>query len=144
MSHLLPIPTRLDPIALRLAGWDGLASRIDAVRRDTGASFVAVDQYALASELAHGLAGETIVLGAESRWALMDLPRADMQGRDGLLVRDMRHGDRLDPSVWVDGVLVGQASRIARGTALEVFNIFRVRVARAEDPALVVLPRPRP
>ena len=144
VSHLLPIPTRLDPIALRLAGWDGLASQIDAVRRDTGASFVAVDQYALASELTHGLSREATVLGAESRWALMDLPRADMQGRDGLLVRDMRHGDRLDPSVWVDGVLIGQAARTARGTALERFNIFHVRVARAEDPALVVLPRPRP
>ena len=142
VSHIIPIPTRLDPIALRLSGWDGLAAQIDAIRRDQGAAFVAVDQYALASELAHGLSRETVVLGAESRWSLMDLPRAAMRGRDGLLVRDMRHGDQLDPSLWSDGTLVGEATRSGRGAALERFNIFRVRAVRGEDPALVVLPRP--
>ncbi len=142
VSHLIPIPTRIDPIALRLSGWDGLADQIDTVRRDQGAAFVAADQYALASELAHGLARETVVLGAESRWALMDLPHADMRGREGLLVRDMRHGDQLDPSLWSGSSLVGEATRSGRGTALERFNIFRVRAVRGEDPALVVLPRP--
>jgi len=143
VTHSIPIPTRIDPIALRLSGWDTLATQIDAIRRDTVATFVAADQYALASELAHGLSGEAIVLGAESRWSLMDLPRADLRGREGLLVRDRRHGDRLDPSVWAEGTLVGEATRPGRDTALERFNIFRVRVAQCGDAALVVLPRPR-
>jgi 4-amino-4-deoxy-L-arabinose transferase-like glycosyltransferase len=142
VTHLIPIPARIDPIALRLSGWDDLAAQIDTIRRAQNAAFVAVDQYALASELTFGLSREAIVFGAESRWSLMDLPGAAMQGRDGLLVRDMRHGAQLDPALWSDATRVGEATRTGRGTSLERFNVFRVRAVRGNDPALVVLPRP--
>ena len=32
LAHLIPLPPRLDPIALRLAGWDGLAAEVEGAR----------------------------------------------------------------------------------------------------------------
>ncbi len=89
----VPLPVRLDPIALRLSGWDTLAAQIAEVRRQTGADFVAADQYGVAAELALGLPPGIPVVGIEPRWALFDLPHPTLAGRTGILVRSARRGD---------------------------------------------------
>ncbi len=136
-TFLLPFPPLRDPIALQLAGWDGLATGVDAARRQAGAQFVAADQYALASELAFRLPPDIPVFGVEARWTLFALPPASPAGEIGLLVRNARRTDPIDPAIWRDATLVGQA---ARGP-LDVFRFYRVTLAPNVADA-VVLPQP--
>jgi 4-amino-4-deoxy-L-arabinose transferase-like glycosyltransferase len=119
-TSLIPLPQRLDPIALRLAGWDHLAGQVEASRAATGADFVAADGYALSSELAWWMppAIKLIVTGA--RWRLIDLPRAQTDGQVGLLVADSHR--RPDAEVWGQIEQVGVADR--PGTA--EFSLYRV------------------
>jgi len=81
---LLPLPVRLDPVALRLAGWEALATQVEGIRVRAGANFIACDQYGVASELA--LALPFPIIGIEPRWALFDLPHANLAGQTGILV----------------------------------------------------------
>ena len=155
-TQLVPLPPRLDPTALRLAGWDELAQRVEAARTRIGAGFVAADQYALASELAWTLPGTAPVLGVESRWRLFALPSPALDGAVGLpvhgtvglpvhgtvglLVRDVRHGDHFDPPVWLSMERVGEVTRTSRNGALEAYALYRVVPSREACPA-AVLPR---
>ena len=67
-TGVIPLPPRLDPIAMRLAGWDGLAAQVEAFRDASGATFVAADGYGLASELAWWMPPGTTVVGTDDRW----------------------------------------------------------------------------
>src|ERR1700729_4015028 len=71
-TSLIPLPPRLDPIAMRLAGWEGLAAQVDAARVAAGADFVVADNYALTSELAWWLPPSVRVVGTSARWRLLD------------------------------------------------------------------------
>lgn len=114
---LLPLPVRLDPIALRLDGWDGLAARVESMRAQAGASYIAANQYGVAAELAHVL--RSPVVGIEQRWALFDLPHARLAGQIGILV-DV--GDAApDPTPWSTLTRIGA---IDRGP--QRFGIYRV------------------
>jgi 4-amino-4-deoxy-L-arabinose transferase-like glycosyltransferase len=108
-TSLVPLPLRLDPIALRLAGWDGLAAQVEASRRATGAEFVVADGYALESELAWWMAPGAKLVGIDARWRLMNLPQADIGGQAGLLVADSRR--RPDTKLWDHVEPVGTADR---------------------------------
>ena len=138
-SGVLPIPPRLDPIALQLSGWDALASQVEAARVQASAGYVAADQYALAAELAFGLPGSAPVVGVEQRWRLFALPAARPGEATGLLVRNVRRSDPVDPAVWRDAVPVGE---VARGP-VERFRLYRVTLAPSASDA-VRLPRPAP
>jgi 4-amino-4-deoxy-L-arabinose transferase-like glycosyltransferase len=131
------IPPGVDPIALRLAGWDRLAVTVDTARRDSGADFVAVDQYGVAAELARGLPAPVPVIGVEPRWAWFNLPSASLAGRVGILVRSARRDADFDRSGWAS---VTELTVVARGAA-EQFRLYRV-VGPAVTPDAVVLPRP--
>jgi 4-amino-4-deoxy-L-arabinose transferase-like glycosyltransferase len=119
-TSLIPLPLHLDPIALRLAGWDHLAAQIEASRADAGADFVAADGYALDSELAWWMPPAVKLVGMGARWRLIDLPRAQIEGQVGLLVADSRR--RPDAEVWDQVEQVGVADR--PGTA--GFSLYRV------------------
>ncbi len=136
-TFALPVPVRLDPIALRLSGWDGLAQQIEAERLRAGADFVVAEQYALAAELAWHLPPATTVLAAESRWSLFSLPLGDRKGAVGLLVTGAR-ADPPDPALWPTARPSGQG---ARG-GIEGFRFFTT-VLPAEHVAVAELPRPR-
>ena len=73
-TGLMPLPPRLNPIALRLTGWDGLADQVEAVRKAAGADFVVASGYAVSSELAWWLPEGVRVIATDSRWRLFDLP----------------------------------------------------------------------
>src|SRR5208337_4384015 len=97
---LLPVPTRFDPSALQLAGWPELAAQIEAVRRREGASFVATDQYGVASELAYRAPDDVPVVGIEPRWRMFALPAAALDGRVGILVRRARREEVRGAGPW--------------------------------------------
>jgi hypothetical protein len=120
VTSLIPLPPRLDPITLRLAGWDQLAAQIEASRAATGAEFVAADGYALDSELAWWMPPAVKRFGMGARWRLIDLPRAQMSGQVGLLVEDARR--RPNAEFWGQVEQVGTAER-AETTE---FSLYRV------------------
>jgi hypothetical protein len=139
---LVPLPVRLDPIALRLADWDGLAARIADVQRQEGADFVAADQYGVAAELALAMPAGVPVVGAEPRWALFDLPHPTLAGRTGILVRNARRGDLDDRARWSEITEIGAAERRDAGRTVESFRLFRVTGWDNTGP-VALLPRPR-
>ncbi len=136
-TGILPLPPRLDPIALQLRGWQSLASEVEAARLQTGATFVVADQYALASELAHDLPPGVMVLAAGDRWTLTTLPPANQDGATGLLIRNVRRSDPIDPLLWRDPVAVTEAPR----GLTETFRFYRVTASPALTD-VVRLPRP--
>jgi hypothetical protein len=121
--RLVPLPVRLDPVAIRLAGWDALAGRVQAWAVDRGAAFIAADGYALGSELAWH-AGGVPVVGVDDRWRLTALPIEPLEGRTGLLVRDARRTDLPAPAAWGSAEMVGVVVRPGTGEA--GFAVFRV------------------
>jgi 4-amino-4-deoxy-L-arabinose transferase-like glycosyltransferase len=125
---LLPLPTRLDPIALRLAGWDELAAEVEAVRQREGASFVACDQYGVAAELARSLPAGVAVVGIEPLWARFDLPHASLVGQRGILVRSGRDGDQ--PEI----------AEVPRRRGVDVVQTYRTERINGTESA-VLLPR---
>ncbi len=128
-TGLFPIPPRLDPIALRLRGWDTLARDVSA--HAAGAAFVAADGYAVASELAWCLPPGTAVVGAGERWALTTLPVAKVAGVTGLLVRDASRRDPPDPALWTN---VRPISTATRSTAPSgQFVVYQVTALAAAD-----------
>ncbi len=132
----LPLPPQVNPIALRLQGWDTLAASVDTTRRDAGASFVAADEYGLAAELARDLS--VPVVGVERRWALFRLPSAMLAGRIGILVRSARRSENFDRSVWAAVTELGEVDR----AGAERYRLYRV-IGAAATPNAVVLPTVR-
>jgi 4-amino-4-deoxy-L-arabinose transferase-like glycosyltransferase len=139
-TALLPVPVRLDPSALQLAGWPGLAAQVEAARRQAGASFVAADQYGVASELAYRLPGDAPVVGIEPRWRMFDLPAAEVTGRGGILVRSARRDALSGVGDWAARDLIGVVARARDGQVVEAYRLYRV-VGGAAVPDAVVLPR---
>jgi 4-amino-4-deoxy-L-arabinose transferase-like glycosyltransferase len=137
---LFPLPPRLDPIALRLGGWDGLAPQVEAARQAAGAGYVAADDYALAAELAWELPAAVPVVGSDPRWAYTVLPGAAEAGATGLLVRSGRRDDGPDPAVWHDARLVGEAVRSASGAVVETYRLFKVAAPPPAAPNVRRLP----
>jgi hypothetical protein len=133
----LPLPGRVDPLARELGAWPALADAVEAVRVRQGAQFVAAEQYGLAGELALHLPPDVVVVGVEPRWALFDLPAADISGRTGILVRSERRGGSPDPADWSEIVPIGEVTRMQA----ESYRIYRV-TGRAGDVAAAVMPRP--
>ena len=134
---LVPVPPRLDPLALRLNGWDGLAQTIQAAATANAAAFVAAEGYALASELAWSMPGPLVIVGIDDRWRLTTLPAADIAGKPGLLVRDARRQDPPDPAAWTVLRRLDDAARPGSGTP--GFAVYRVTATRQAQP--VALPR---
>ncbi len=137
---LLPVPIRFDPSALQLAGWPELAAQAEAARRRDGASFVATDQYGVASELAYWLPAEVPVVGIEPRWRMFDLPAAALDGRVGILVRSARREALSGAGAWAALDLLGVVARQRDGQAVEMYRLYRV-VGGGALPDATVLPR---
>jgi len=134
-TGLIPLPPRLDPIAIRLAGWGEFARHVEALRQQAGARYVVADGYATASELAWWLPADVTVIGVDDRWGLTGLPPAGMAGSSVLLVRDARRTDLPDPAMWTRPEWIGMA---ARGAA--EFTLTSTTVSAA-PPVAVELPR---
>jgi 4-amino-4-deoxy-L-arabinose transferase-like glycosyltransferase len=139
---LLPLPVRLDPIALRLSGWDALAAHVASIRQQQGAEFVAADQYGVAAELALDLPAGVPVIGIEPRWALFNLPHPTLAGRPGILVQGPHGVADVDHTRWTVIADLGETGRKHDGSTVEVFRLFRV-IGQAGLQPVALLPRPR-
>ncbi len=134
---LIPLPPGVDPIALRLRGWDALARQTEAAFHASNARFVAADGYAMDSELAWTLPASVPVVGVDARWAFFALPAAPIAGQVGLLLRDSARTDPPDPSVWQQAAPLGFVTRPGGAREIAVY-----RVVAADHPAVAVtLPR---
>ena len=136
----LPVPADIDPITRQLAGWDALADRLDTIRRQAGADFVAADDYGVAAELARALPPHVAVIGVDGRWTLTDLPRAIPAGQVGILVRSAHRGSELDEPLWRNPTEIGETARKSGDATVELFKLYRVVMA-GDRVAAVILPR---
>ncbi len=128
---LIPLPPRLDPVAIRLAGWNALAAQLQAMRTGRGAGFIAAEGYDLASELAWWMPPAIPVLGTDQRWRLTRLPAVAIDGTSGLLVRDARHLGPPDPRMWTNVRRIGTVTRPG-GIGLD-FAVFQVSGPKLGD-----------
>jgi 4-amino-4-deoxy-L-arabinose transferase-like glycosyltransferase len=138
-TGLIPLPPRLDPIAMRLAGWDGLARQVEAMRQQAGANYVAVEGYGAASELAWWLPSDVPVVGVDDHWALTNLPPTRIAGTPGLLLRDARRTDPPDRRIWTQSEALGPATRPGSSTTFAQYLV----VASAQPAVAVNLPHRR-
>ena len=126
LTGVLPLPARADPAARQLAGWQGLAVAVDALRARENATYAVAEEYALTSELAwHAPAGLTVV-GIDPRVNPMDLPRSDLSGRTGILIRAEHRWDEIDAGTWASAEPLGFMDRVAAGGTVERYRIWRV------------------
>lgn len=121
-----PLPRRLDPILIRLGGWDGVSRDLEAMRRQQNVEWVASEAYGVASLLAWRALPGVPVLGAEDRWTLFHLPRA-VSTEPGLLLVSQRRSEPPDPAYWATAQQVGQVVR-TRGSAPDGVEAERFRV----------------
>ncbi len=126
-----PLPRSLDVTLQRLAGWQGLADQAAAI--DPG--FVAADEYGLAAELARALPGR-LVIGAEPRWRLFDLPHPWLAGREGVLLRLERRKDPPDARFWT---VLGAPTSLVRERAGHVADRYLAYTVRARSGLPVAL-----
>jgi 4-amino-4-deoxy-L-arabinose transferase-like glycosyltransferase len=136
-TGVLPLPPGLDPIAMRLAGWDGLAQQLRATGTMGGASFVTAEGYGLASELAWWMPRDIPIVGTDERWRLTALPTMAIAGRSGLLVRNAGRGSPPDAAMWTEIRRIGTMTRTGAPGPNEA--IYQVTAADA-SPAAVALP----
>ena len=134
----LALPRRNDPTLARLGGWDAFAQAVEAARQETGAAYVAAEEYGLAGELALRLPAGVPVLAVGDRWDLFRLPHHPPPG-PGLLVRSERRGD--GPPSWPGALPAGGLSRARAGIEAERYRLFRISGDPGTPTAL--LPRPR-
>ncbi len=134
------LPSTTDPAMLRLAGWRALAAQVDAARRESGAAFVAADNYGVAAELAFLLPPGTPVVGLDRRWDYLDLPRPDLSGQAGLLLHSRRRADDPDAAPWDAVAPAGEVARTERGVVAEGFRLFRVTGSAAAGAAAMPAP----
>ena len=139
-----PLPAKLDPTLARMAGWTDLAADVAHAAAATHASFIAVDNYGEAAELARALPPDLPVIGIDARWALFDLPDATgaIAGHAGLLVRPARRAEPPDAADWLTVGAPLPAARARGGVVAEPYRLYPVTGRAGTTPA-VVLPRRR-
>jgi len=140
----LRLPRHLDVTLVRLAGWPALA-RVVGGWPEARRGFIVADEYGLAAELAFYLPGRT-VLAAEPRWRLFALPHPALAGRTGLLLRDARRHDAIDPKLFARVVPLGEIARERDGEVARFYRLYRVTI-RSPLPSrlateIAALPRP--
>jgi 4-amino-4-deoxy-L-arabinose transferase-like glycosyltransferase len=137
-TGLIPLPPRLNPIAMRLAGWNALADQVEASRTAAGADFVVAESYAAASELAWWLPPHVRIIGTDQRWRLLNRPHVSVQGMTGLLVEDASRAQGPDNALWTRIERVGTANRPGTGTrSLALYTV----VPRPDIEAIALAPR---
>jgi hypothetical protein len=132
----LPLPPKRDPIALQTVDWRGLAANVEAIRRRTGARFVAADNYGVAAELAHALPKNVPVIALGPRWTSFALPAPPVGSQTGILVEPQSHMARIGPPAQPIGTVV----REQKGRVIQEFQLYRTVLDPSVGAAL--LPHP--
>ena len=137
----LRLSARMDP-SLRLAGgFQTLAAQVQALARQRGASFVAVDEYGAASLIGFLQPACMPIVALEPRWAMFDLPTggAWMNGRTGLLLRSARRHEPPSAANWVRLTAVATLDRAREGRIAEHYVVYQ-GVGRGGPEASALLP----
>lgn len=138
----LALPAFWDPTLARLGGWRGFAASVDTARWQTGAAFVAAENYGHAAMLARLLPTEVPVLGVDPRWAMFHLAdgRSLIGGRVGLLLQSVRREGGPDPADWAAITPLGTVLRQHNGVTAEEYRLYRVVGRPGAQPA-AIMPR---
>jgi len=128
-----------EPVTRQLGGWQNLAVEIDVARLASGASFIAIDNYGVAAELAMAMPPDVEVVAFAPRWLHFDLPAARLAGRKGLLI--VNNGGLPSGRLWKNVAMIGNSTRRSGDALIAAYPLYRV-TARASV-AAVELPRPK-
>jgi hypothetical protein len=82
LASPVPLPPRLDPTSLRLAGWPALAQAAAA----SNPAFLTGDDYAITAILAFYAPPAIPVVGFDPRWGYFSAPEAHLKGQPGLML----------------------------------------------------------
>ena len=132
----LSLPSKLDPIARQMGGWQDFAATLEDARRRSGAGFVAADQSGLAAELARDLPPAVPVIGVGPRWRTFNLPPAAVGRLPGILVESDRHAT----SIWPATREIGTVNREQNGIVIQTHRLYLV--VPDHSTSAVLLPHP--
>lgn len=126
----LPFASPLDP----LVGWASLASRIEQIRQDHAAAWIATADYGVTGELAFYAQDPAIVQEVLDRDRYSFRPAATvMANQPGLLVLRVRDRSMANISACFRAVAdLGQITRNANGRVIERYDLFKVSAAEPE------------
>ncbi len=137
----LPLGGVSDPTIRVLGGWTPFATAVQDRARAMKASFVAVDEYGLAGELALRLPATLPLVAEDPRWFLFRLPRATLApGTLGLLVRTDRRRTAPDAAPWSAIVKIGDLGRGRHGRIGESYTLYAVTLGPNAARLLTRLP----
>ncbi len=139
----IPLGGPSDPTIRVLGGWAGLSQAVYRRAQQTGARFVAIDEYGLGSELALRLPAATPVVADDPRWLLFNLPHpgiALVAGEHGLLIRTTRRHTPPDARPWASMTEIGVLGRGRYGRIGESYKVYAVTVGADADGQVTRLP----
>jgi 4-amino-4-deoxy-L-arabinose transferase-like glycosyltransferase len=143
----IPLGGVSDPTIRVLGGWAGLAEAVQSRARQTGALFVAIDEYGLGSELALRLPASMPVVADDPRWLLFNLPHPGIAlaaGETGLLIRTTRRRTPPDARPWASMTDIGLLGRGRYGRIGETYRVYAVTVGAAFAGVVTRLPSGAP
>lgn len=139
----LPLGGARDPTVRLLGGWQTLANDAAIRAAAAHASFIAVGEYGLASEMALHLPASLPVLAAEPRWHYFALPHPETfapPGATGLFLRTTRRHGPPVAAPWSHIALLGQIERKRGSRLAETYDVYAVTVGPAGPALLTRLP----
>jgi hypothetical protein len=125
----IPIGGVSDPTIRVLGGWAALSRAVQSRAAQTGARFVAIDEYGLGSELALRLPAALPVVADDPRWLLFNLPHPGIAlatGEPGLLIRTTRRHTPPDARPWAGMTEIGVLGRGRWGRIGESYKVYAV------------------
>jgi 4-amino-4-deoxy-L-arabinose transferase-like glycosyltransferase len=133
-----PVPVAVGPLK-RLNGWEEFAPAIHRAADGTAATFIAADEYGLASELAYYL--HLPIAGIDPRWQHFAFKRAPLDLSHGILVISSKAHEP-DPAIWGKAKLVDTITRNAYNRAAEIYRVYDVSPQQIVPNAYWLTPRP--
>ncbi len=139
----VPLGGASDPTIRMLGGWGTFARAVTSQASQSGAQFVAIDEYGLGSELALRLPAAIPVIADDPRWLLFNLPRsadAEPPGTVGLFIRTMRRHTPPDAQPWGRMAEIGTIGRGRHGRIGESYRLYLVTIGPGAAGRLTRLP----
>ena len=139
----IPLGGVSDPTIRVLGGWTGLSQAVKDRAHQTGARFVAIDEYGLGSELALRLPPSLPVVADDPRWLLFNLPHPGIAlaaGEAGLLIRTTRRRTPPDARPWASMTEIGLLGRGRWGRIGESYRVYAVTAGAAAAALVTRLP----
>ena len=132
------LPSEIDA-GRQLRGWDDVAVKVDALRKQAGAAWIAADGYYAAAELGWHLrdsAAPVFPLGDPARYVYRPRPDAALAAEPALVLAPADIVARCFPGA----TSLGEITRVSGGVTLDTFPAFAVKSGPASaDPACALV-----